>query len=155
MALGTNLGNREEEAFGALADIRATEGFRVGAVSSLHETVALGEEGPDLTAPKYLNQVILLDSAWSAEKTLEMLLAIEHRHGRVRGVQQYADRTLDLDLIRYGDEVHSSDYLTVPHPRAHLRRFVLEPWLEIDAEASIPGHGPVAQLLAGLPPEAP
>lgn len=155
MALGTNLGNREEEAFGALADIRATEGFSVGAVSSLHETVALGAEGPDLTAPKYLNQVILLDSAWSAEKTLEMLLAIEHRHGRVRGVQQYADRTLDLDLIRYADEVHSSDYLTLPHPRAHLRRFVLEPWLEIDAEASIPGHGPVAQLLAGLPPEAP
>jgi 2-amino-4-hydroxy-6-hydroxymethyldihydropteridine diphosphokinase len=155
VALGTNLGNREEEAFGALADIRATEGFRVGAVSSLYETVALGPEGPDPSAPKYLNQIILVSSAWSAEKTLEMLLSIENRHGRVRGDQQYADRTLDLDLIVYGEEVHSSEHLSVPHPRAHLRRFVLEPWLEVDAQASIPGRGAVAQLLADLPTEAP
>jgi 2-amino-4-hydroxy-6-hydroxymethyldihydropteridine diphosphokinase len=84
-----------------------------------------------------------------------MLLSIENRHGRVRGDQQYADRTLDLDLIVYGEEVHSSEHLSVPHPRAHLRRFVLEPWLEVDAQASIPGRGSVAQLLADLPTEAP
>lgn len=155
VAVGSNLGNREDEALSALADIRATEGFRVSAVSSLYETVALGPEGPDPSAPQYLNQVILLSSAWSAEKTLGLLLSIENRHGRVRGDQQYADRTLDLDLICYGDEVHSTETLTVPHPRAHLRRFVLEPWLEVDSAAAIPGLGLVSQLRDALPSEAP
>lgn len=153
VALGTNLGNRDEEAFRARADLGATEGFRVVAASTLLETTAVGEKGPDPTAPPYLNQVILMDSAWSAHKTLELLLGIEQRHGRVRGPQRNADRTLDLDLIVYGEHVLETPELTLPHPRAHLRRFVLQPWAEVDPAASIPGHGSVGDLLAALPPD--
>ena len=153
VALGTNLGNREDIAFRALSDLAATEGFRVTASSSLYETVALGPDGPNPDAPPYVNQVILLQSAWSAEKTLEHLMDIERRHGRERTAEQYADRTLDLDLILYGNRVSDDPLVTTPHPRAHQRRFVLEPWQEIDPDATLPGHGPISQLIASLPPD--
>ena len=159
VALGSNLGDREDLAQRALADIRATEGFVIRAASSVRETLALGVDGVDLEAPRYLNQVILLDSAWSPERTLGLLLGIEEAHGRVRGDQgdtkRYANRTLDLDLITYGDRVVQSASLSLPHPRAHERRFVLEPWNEVDPEAVLPGRGPVARLLSGLAPDAP
>ena len=155
VALGSNLGDREDLAQRALADIRATEGFVLRAASSVRETLALGVDGVDLEAPRYLNQVILLDSAWSPERTLGLLLGIEEAHGRVRGDQRYANRTLDLDLITYGDRVVQSASLSLPHPRAHERRFVLEPWNEVDPEAVLPGRGPVATLLGGLAPDAP
>lgn len=154
VALGTNLGDREDIAFRALADIAATEGFRLTKSSSLHHTVAWGPEGPNPKAPGYLNQVILLQSAWSAEATLELLMGIERRHGRERTEERYADRTLDLDLILYGDRVNDDPFVTTPHPRAHERRFVLEPWREIDPVAEIPGRGPVASLLASLPADS-
>ena len=125
------------------------------AASSVRETLALGVDGVDLEAPRYLNQVILLDSAWSPERTLGLLLGIEEAHGRVRGDQRYANRTLDLDLITYGDRVVQSASLSLPHPRAHERRFVLEPWNEVDPEAVLPGRGPVATLLGVLAPDAP
>ncbi len=159
VALGSNLGDREDLAQRALADIRATEGFVLRAASSVRETLALGANGVDLEAPRYLNQVILLDSAWSPERTLGLLLGIEEAHGRVRGDQgdtnRYANRTLDLDLITYGDRVLQSASLSLPHPRAHERRFVLEPWNEVDPEAVLPGRGPVATLLGGLALDAP
>lgn len=159
VALGSNLGDREDVAQRALADIRATEGFVIRAASSVRETLALGVDGVDLEAPRYLNQVILLDSAWSPERTLGLLLGIEEAHGRVRGDQgdtkRYANRTLDLDLITYGDRVVQSASLSLPHPRAHERRFVLEPWNEVDPEAVLPGRGPVATLLGGLAPDTP
>jgi len=151
VALGTNLGDRHDIAFRALADIAATEGFRVTGSSSLHETVALGPDGPNPGAPPYVNQVIALASGWSAEKTLEHLMAIERRHGRERTGKKFADRTLDLDLVVYGDRVSDDPVVTTPHPRAHERRFVLEPWSELDPAAEIPGRGPIVELLAGLP----
>ncbi|MGA0211137.1 MAG: 2-amino-4-hydroxy-6-hydroxymethyldihydropteridine diphosphokinase [Pontimonas sp.] len=152
VALGTNLGDREDIAFRALADIAATEGFRVTGSSSLHETVALGPDGLNPDAPAYVNQVIALESAWSVEKTLALLLDIERRHGRERTGEKYADRTLDLDLIVYGDLRHEGPDVTTPHPRAHERRFVLEPWHEINPDAVLPGKGAVSDLLADLPP---
>ena len=152
VALGTNLGDREDIAFRALADIAATEGFRMTASSSLHEKVALGPDGPNPDAPAYVNQVIALESAWSVEKTLALLLDIERRHGRERTGEKYADRTLDLDLIVYGDLRHEGPDVTTPHPRAHERRFVLEPWHEINPDAVLPGKGAVSDLLADLPP---
>jgi len=152
VALGTNLGDREDIAFRALADIAATEGFRVTASSSLHETVALGPDGLNPDAPAYVNQVIALESAWSVEKTLVLLLDIERRHGRERTGEKYADRTLDLDLIVYGDLRHEGPDVTTPHPRAHERRFVLEPWHEINPDAVLPGKGAVSDLLADLRP---
>lgn len=154
VALGANLGDRHHEIFTALADIRATEGFVVEAESSLYETVALTETGPDPDAPGYINQVITLRSAWSPERTLAALHDIEAQHGRVRTGVGYADRTLDLDLITYGDVVLDTELLTLPHPRAHQRRFVLEPWSEIEPHAALPGLGPITELLDALPPDA-
>ena len=154
VALGTNQGDREDIAFRALADLQATEGFRVVRSSSLHETVALTEDGTDPEAPGYLNQVIVLDSAWSARKTLEHLLAIEQAYGRVRHGKRYEQRTLDLDLITYGDFELEEEGLHLPHPRAHERRFVLAPWVEIDPDAVLPGKGPVAALLEALPADS-
>jgi 2-amino-4-hydroxy-6-hydroxymethyldihydropteridine diphosphokinase len=154
VALGTNMGDREDLAFSTLADLRATEGFKVTGHSALHETVALGPHGLDPSMPGYLNQVILLDSAWSAPRTLEALLAIEAAHGRTRSGERYEQRTVDLDLITYGDLVCDTDVLTLPHPRAHERRFVLGPWNEVDRNAMLPGHGAVAELLAGLPADS-
>lgn len=155
VALGTNLGDRHQIAFEGLADIRATEGFVVSSFSTLHETIALGSSGADETKPRYLNQIILLLSGWSATQTLDHLLAIENRHGRSRDGVLYADRTLDLDLITYGDHELAEPGLVVPHPRAHQRRFVLEPWLEADSSAVLPGLGPVASLLESLPADTP
>ena len=145
------MGDREDVAFQALADVRAVEGFTVTQASSLHETVALTSKGYDASAPGYVNQVIVLESAWSPEKTLEKLLEIEQAHGRVRTGERYADRTLDLDLITYGEMVQETEFLTLPHPRAHRRSFVLEPWLEIDAAATVPGLGSAQELLLALP----
>ena len=154
VALGTNQGDRKETAFRALADVRAVEGFRITGYSSLHETVALTSEGFDPEASGYINQIVLLGSAWSPEKTLERLWEVERAHGRVRTGERYADRTLDLDLITYGDLTMDSETLTLPHPRAHERRFVLEPWSEVDPAATLPGHGSVVELLERMPQES-
>lgn len=150
IALGSNLGDREQTLFEALADLRATEGIRIVAQSTLHDTVALTASGYDDTAPGYLNQVVVAETAWQPDKLLGILLAIESRHGRMRDGTQYADRTLDLDLITYDDLSLVTEELTLPHPRAHERSFVLRPWLEVDPDAEIPGRGLVAQLLAAL-----
>jgi 2-amino-4-hydroxy-6-hydroxymethyldihydropteridine diphosphokinase len=150
VALGSNMGERDDELFMAIADLRATEGVRVVAESSVHETVALTKEGYDENAPKYLNQVVLIDTVWSPEDLLRIVLEIEARHGRVRSGERYESRTLDIDLIDYNNEPYKADGLDLPHPRAHERRFVLEPWNEVDPEATIPGHGSVAALLADL-----
>jgi 2-amino-4-hydroxy-6-hydroxymethyldihydropteridine diphosphokinase len=153
VALGSNLGERDEELFRALADLNATEGVRVIAQSSVHETTALTEGGYDESAPKYLNQVAIVDTVWAPQALLEIVLGIEARHGRVRTDERYASRTLDIDLIDYDGEALETDSLTLPHPRAHERLFVLNPWLEVDPAASIPGHGPVASLVKALSQE--
>ena len=150
VALGSNLGERDEELFRAIADLKATEGIRLVAESSVHETVALTESGYDESAPKYLNQVIIVDTVWAPHALLDIALAIEARHGRVRTDERYASRTLDIDLIDYDGEPLESDGLTLPHPRAHERAFVLAPWSEIDGEATIAGRGKVSDLLGGL-----
>ena len=154
VALGSNLGDREETLFQAVADLRATEGIRVLVESGLHETVALTASGYDDTAPGYVNQVVLIETAWQPEALLDILLGIEAQHGRTRDGTAYANRTLDLDLISYDDVQSESPRLTLPHPRAHEREFVLRPWREIDPEATLPGLGPVRQLLRQLGDQA-
>ena len=153
VALGSNLGERDEELFRALADLNATEGVRVLAQSSVHETTALTEGGYDESAPKYLNQVAIVDTVWPPEALLEIVLGIEARHGRVRTDERYASRTLDIDLIDFDGEVLHTETLTLPHPRAHERLFVVKPWLEVNPAATLPGHGPVASLVESLSQE--
>jgi 2-amino-4-hydroxy-6-hydroxymethyldihydropteridine diphosphokinase len=150
VALGTNQGEREQILLDAISDLRATEGVVVVAESAVIETVALTEHGYDDSAPGYLNQVVIIHTAWPAEHLLSRLQEIEQRHGRIRQGAQYAPRTLDLDIIDWGGITLDIPGLTLPHPRAHERRFVLSPWLEVDPEAKIPGRGSVKDLLAAV-----
>jgi len=149
VALGANLGDRAATASSALEALAATEGVELVAVSTPIETVALRLSGRDPDAPGYLNAVVLLRTALDPEQLLTELGRIEDEHGRVR-LERWGDRTLDLDLIDCDGIEYESARLSLPHPRAHERDFVLRPWVEIEPDAVLPGHGPIAELLAGL-----
>jgi len=152
VALGANLGDRIAALDDAIAALDALPATRVVAHSRWHDSVALTPEGPDPSKPGYLNGVALVDTALAPTHLLHHLLRIEREHGRDRsdGVERWADRTLDLDLIQYDDVVRNDARLTLPHPRAHEREFVLEPWLDIDPDARLGTRGRVADLLAAL-----
>lgn len=115
--------------------------------SSLYETVAVKLHGVDPDAPAYLNAAAIVRTTLGPHELLAALNEIELRHGRVRE-ERWGDRTLDIDVITYGSLEQSDDTLTLPHPRAWQRDFVLAPWLELDADATIPGRGRVDELLA-------
>ena len=151
IALGTNLGDRTTTLDEAVDALRRLPGLVVDAVSSVHETVAVTEHGPDPERPRYGNRVVTGRTALPPEELLGALLRIERAFGRVR-TERWGDRTLDLDLIVQGDRTTDRPGLLLPHPRAHERAFVLEPWFEIDPEAVLPGHGRVRHLLAALEP---
>jgi 2-amino-4-hydroxy-6-hydroxymethyldihydropteridine diphosphokinase len=140
IALGSNLGDRELNIDSAVAEISKI--IEVTHLSTNHETDPVG--GPD--QPKYLNAVLIAESLLAPDELLKALHAIESRLGRVREIH-WGPRTIDLDLIIVDDEkIHSPD-LVLPHPRAHERRFVLEPWAEIDPDAVLPGHGRIEEIL--------
>ena len=139
IALGSNLGDRKEILDAAV--VALSKVITVKAVSSYIETDPVG--GPD--QPQYLNAVLVGDSDLEPEALLREMQSIENSAGRVR-IERWGARTLDLDLIVAGDIVQSNEFLTLPHPRAHERRFVLDPWLEIDPEAILPGFGEVGLL---------
>jgi 2-amino-4-hydroxy-6-hydroxymethyldihydropteridine diphosphokinase len=143
--MGANLGDRAATIASAMERLGKTDGVTVVAVSSLVETVAIRPDGPDDTHPNYLNGVALVDTTLSAPALLAVLHDIENDFGRTR-TERWGDRTLDLDLIVFGDLVEDGN-LVVPHPRAHERTFVLAPWLELDPDAVFPGRGPVQDLL--------
>jgi 2-amino-4-hydroxy-6-hydroxymethyldihydropteridine diphosphokinase len=129
----------------ALAAVDMLPGTTVTAVSTFRETVALTAAGLDESKPAYLNAVATLDTDLSAHALLAHLHEIEAEHGRVRA-ERWGDRTLDIDLIVWGDLIEDGN-LVVPHPRAHERDFVLEPWFEIEPDAVLPGHGPIRDLV--------
>ncbi|MCW4385405.1 2-amino-4-hydroxy-6-hydroxymethyldihydropteridine diphosphokinase [Salinibacterium sp. SYSU T00001] len=149
IALGSNLGDREATLRSAVAELAATEGIRLLAASGLVETPAVTLEGVDRTAPAYLNAVVIAQTTLAPLTLLDALARIEDAHGRVRE-QRWGDRTLDLDLIALDDLELMTERLTLPHPRAHERAFVLVPWLQADPDATLPGHGAVRELLAAL-----
>jgi 2-amino-4-hydroxy-6-hydroxymethyldihydropteridine diphosphokinase len=140
IALGSNLGDRELNIDSAVAEIAKI--IEVTHLSTNHETDPVG--GPD--QPKYLNAVLIAESLLAPDELLKALLAIESRLGRVREIH-WGPRTIDLDLIIVDDEKIDSPDLVLPHPRAHERRFVLEPWAEIDPDAVLPGHGRIEEIL--------
>ncbi|MGA7148019.1 MAG: 2-amino-4-hydroxy-6-hydroxymethyldihydropteridine diphosphokinase [Microbacterium sp.] len=149
VALGANLGDRARslaEAIAALGHLPLVDDVRA---SEPIESVALKPEGPDAAAPAYLNAVALLTTRLAPSVLLGFLHAIEERHGRERR-ERWGDRTLDLDLIAYGDVVSDTPALLLPHPRAAERDFVLAPWLQVDPEATLPGTGRVDAALARL-----
>ena len=147
IAFGANLGERAKTIRAAAAEIDALPGTSLIVLSSLVESAAVKPEGIDVNAPEYLNAVALVETTLTPHDLLSALNAIEHAHGRTRHVR-WGDRTLDLDIIAY-DILEISDYrLTLPHPRAAERSFVLAPWLELDPGAAIPGRGNADELLA-------
>jgi 2-amino-4-hydroxy-6-hydroxymethyldihydropteridine diphosphokinase len=153
LALGSNLGDREAILASALAELRATPGIEVLAVSSLYESAAVKPDGVDASdAPAYLNAVARIRTTLHPEELLGTVNRIEHEHGRVRE-ERWGDRTLDLDIVSFASVRRETERLTLPHPRAAERDFVLVPWLEIDPEAVLPGAGRVAELVRRLPAE--
>ena len=147
IAFGANLGDRAESIRAAAAEIDALPGTSLIILSSLVESAAVKPEGVDLNAPEYLNAVALVETRLEPHALLAALNAIEHAHGRTRHVR-WGDRTLDLDIITYDLLEMSDGTLTLPHPRAAERSFVLAPWLEVDPGAALPGRGYVDELIA-------
>ncbi|MGW6393926.1 2-amino-4-hydroxy-6-hydroxymethyldihydropteridine diphosphokinase [Streptomyces sp. NPDC055103] len=147
IALGANLGNRLETLQGAVDALADTPGLRVKAVSPVYETEPWGVEPG--SQPSYLNAVALLKTTLPPSSLLERAHAVEEAFHRVRE-ERWGSRTIDVDIITYADVVSDDPVLTLPHPRAHERAFVLAPWHDMDPEAQLPGRGPVAALLAAL-----
>lgn len=143
VALGGNVGDRHATLDEAVRLLAQTDGVSVVAVSTYLETVALRVHGLDPDAPRYLNAVAIVETSLDASGLHDVLQHIESALGRHRR-ERWGDRTLDLDLIDFDGRNISTPTLTVPHPRAHERSFVLDPWLEIDPQASIPGIGSAA-----------
>lgn len=145
LALGANLGNRVETLHAAIDEIASLPGIAVNWVSPLVESVALTLSGTDESAPKYINCVVQARVSVEPLQLLHQLQAIELAHGRVRE-QRWASRTLDIDIVQFGGLRLSTDELTVPHPEASNRNFVLWPWLLADPNAELLGFGRIAEL---------
>jgi 2-amino-4-hydroxy-6-hydroxymethyldihydropteridine diphosphokinase len=147
VALGSNLGDRKLTLCEALDALNAESGVEVVGVSSLIETEQVGY----VDQPRFLNGVAALDTELPARALLALLLEVEARFGRSReGVPAQGPRTLDLDLLLYGDAEIDEPGLRVPHPRMHERAFVLGPLAELAPGLEIPGRGPVDALTAEL-----
>lgn len=144
IALGANLGEPRKQVSLAIDAIRDI--LKIRSVSSLHETEPFGV--PD-SQPNYVNAVLIGESEAKPLDLMNELLKIESDLGRIRSFQNAA-RIIDIDIIDFGGLFMASESLTLPHPRAHERRFVLAPWLEIDPSAVLPGRGAVSELLAAL-----
>jgi 2-amino-4-hydroxy-6-hydroxymethyldihydropteridine diphosphokinase len=146
LALGSNLGGRLANLQAAVDALGADPGLDDLAVSPVYQTAPVG--GPP--QPDYLNAVLVAATSLPPRAVLGRARAAEAALGRVRG-PRWGPRTLDVDVIVYGNEISSDPELTLPHPRAHERAFVLAPWHDVDPGAVIPGRGPVADLLGALP----
>ncbi|MGJ0205011.1 2-amino-4-hydroxy-6-hydroxymethyldihydropteridine diphosphokinase [Leucobacter sp. gxy201] len=148
-AFGANLGDRGETIIAAQQALAETPGITGFVASPLRESIAVTLDGPDPDAPRYLNGVAAARTTLEPHRLLDEMQRIEHEFGRVRDVR-WGARTIDIDLILYGGRVIADERLSVPHPRAHERDFVLSPWLDLDPNAVLPGHGRVADLLARI-----
>ncbi|PSM37299.1 2-amino-4-hydroxy-6-hydroxymethyldihydropteridine diphosphokinase [Streptomyces dioscori] len=147
LSLGSNLGNRLETLQGAIDALEDTPGVRVKAVSPVYETEPWGVATD--SQPSYFNAVIVLKTTLPPSSLLERAHAVEEAFHRVRD-EHWGPRTIDVDIVAYADVVSDDPTLTLPHPRAHERAFVLAPWNDVEPEAQLPGRGPVAQLLSAV-----
>lgn len=144
IALGANLGDPRQQIAAALTEIGKV--VEVKKVSSLYETAPFKVVDQQ---PNYINAVLIGETELQPKELIKELLAIENKLGRERSFQNAA-RTIDIDIIDYEGFFMESDELTLPHPRAFERRFVLEPWAEIEPDAVLREHGPIKELLAAL-----
>lgn len=148
VGIGANLGDARANVADAIARLAQLPGSTLRGVSSLYRTAPLDAGGDD-----YINAVARLDTILPAQALLEALHAIELAHGRERPYRN-APRTLDLDLLLYGDERIDTPALQVPHPRLHQRAFVLVPLLELSPAIAIPGLGPAEAWRAAVAGQA-
>ncbi len=146
VGLGTNLGDREGMLRAALGQLANEVGVEIVAVSSFLDTDPVGITDQ----PRFLNAAAALETELPPRELLARLLAIENRLGRTREGPRFGPRTIDLDLLLYGDEMIDEPGLTVPHPRLHERLFALEPLMELDPGLVVPGLGPLAAIVARL-----
>ncbi len=144
IGLGANLGDARAALDAAFVALAALPRTALRAASSIYRSAPIDSGGPD-----YLNAVIRLDTGLAPHALLGALQRIEHAHGRKRPYRN-APRTLDLDLLLYGDRRIATKDLIVPHPRLHERAFVLRPLAEIAPHLVIPGRGPIGLLLPGV-----
>ena len=146
VGLGANLGDREHALRRALELLDAEAGIAVVSASSFRETDPVGY----LDQPPFLNGAVAVETELAPRELLERLLGVERALGRIREGPRFGPRTIDLDLLLYGDAVLDEPGLTLPHPRLHERRFALEPLAELDPELVVPGRGQVTALLQCL-----
>jgi 2-amino-4-hydroxy-6-hydroxymethyldihydropteridine diphosphokinase len=144
IALGANIGNPQEQMDLAIAMLREATDFKL--VSEYFSTKPVS----DIAQPDYLNAVCIVESELPATDLLALLHGIEKTLGRERN-EKWGPRTIDLDLIQYGSLLSSADELQLPHPRAHERRFVLQPWHSIEPDAILLTHGKISEILEQLP----
>jgi 2-amino-4-hydroxy-6-hydroxymethyldihydropteridine diphosphokinase len=146
VGLGANLGPKEVTILRAVDLLGAEPGVEVLELSQLRETDPVGVEDQ----PPFLNGAVAVETTLGPRELLEALLRIERELGRVRDGERWGPRTIDLDLLVYGDDVVDEEGLRVPHPRLHERRFALEPLHELEPSLQIPGRGAVSELLQQL-----
>jgi 2-amino-4-hydroxy-6-hydroxymethyldihydropteridine diphosphokinase len=144
VGLGSNVGDRERMLWSAIHMLAFNPEVDVAAVSTFRETAPVGY----LDQPDFLNAAVAVDTELSPRALLDLLLSIELELGRTREGPRFGPRTIDLDLLLYGDETIDEPGLTVPHPRLHERRFALEPLAELDPGLTVPEMGSVQALLA-------
>ena len=147
VSLGSNLGERRAALQGAVNALADTPDVWLTDVSPVYETEPV--DAPEGSGP-YLNAVVLLDTTLPVRRLLERALTIEQAFERERTEVRNAPRTLDVDLIQVGERRANDENLVLPHPRAHQRAFVLRPWLDVEEDAVLLDHGPVAVLLEGV-----
>ncbi|HZI97035.1 MAG TPA: 2-amino-4-hydroxy-6-hydroxymethyldihydropteridine diphosphokinase [Actinomycetales bacterium] len=150
LALGSNLGDSAATLTSAVAVLDDVDSLTVDRVSPVVQTAPVG--GPD--QGDYLNAVVLAVTTLSPHQLLAAVHVVEAAHGRTRETR-WGARTLDVDVIAYGELVCAGERLEVPHPRAHERAFVLVPWAAVDPDAVLPGpHGGRVNDLAAAAPDA-
>ncbi|MCW2917686.1 MAG: 2-amino-4-hydroxy-6-hydroxymethyldihydropteridin epyrophosphokinae [Actinomycetia bacterium] len=143
LSLGSNLGDRLDNLQEAIDALFDAPSLTFVALSPVYETAPWG----GIEQPDFLNVVVMADTRIPPETLLDRVLSIEDSMRRER-VIRWGPRTLDIDIVTFGDIVSSGPDLTLPHPHAHERAFVLVPWADIDPDAVLPGHGSVAALVA-------
>ena len=146
VGLGGNLGPTEVTLLRAVDLLAAEPEIEVLAVSQLRETDPVG----NVDQPTFLNGAVAVETSLSARELLDALLRVEQELGRMRDGERWGPRTIDLDLLVYGDEIVNEPGLRVPHPRLHERRFALEPLVDLEPELEIPGWGRASDALAEL-----
>ena len=149
LAIGGNLGKRRKTIRSGLKALAATKGISKVLCSPLVESSAVTEEGVDESKPNYMNGVVQIMTTLKPKELLTEIRRIETEHGRIR-IERWGSRTLDIDIVTYGDVLKATKELTSPHPRAFERAFVLVPWALLDPQAVLPGYGKVTELAEPL-----